>query len=56
MLDLDEQFPKATAPMEKIESGENWEPCMLHALEDSLRIPEMCPQEKNQEGGKSLDV
>ena len=28
--------------MEKIESGENWEPCMPHDLEASLYIPEMC--------------
>ena len=27
--DLDEQLPKADALMEKIESGENWQPCMM---------------------------
>ena len=42
MSDLDKQLPKANALMDKIESGENWEPCMSRALEASLRIPEMC--------------
>ena len=42
MSDLDKQLPKADALMDKIESGENWEPCMSRALEASLRIPEMC--------------
>jgi len=36
MLDLDEQLPKADVLMEKIESGENWEPRMSRALEASL--------------------
>ena len=43
MSDLDEQLPKANALiMEKIESGENSESCMSHALEASLWIPEIC--------------
>ena len=34
----DEQLHNANALMEKIESGENWEPCMSLALEVSLWI------------------
>ena len=36
MSDLDGQLHKADALMDKIESGENWEPRMSRALEASL--------------------
>ena len=42
MLDLDKQLLKADAPMDKIKSGENWEPHIPRALEASLRILKMC--------------
>ena len=36
MSDLNKKLPMANALMEKIESGENWEPRMSHALEASI--------------------
>ena len=42
MSDLDKQLPEANVPMDKIESGENWEQYMSCTLEVSLQIPKIC--------------